>query len=50
MKMAPHTMLIGSLNYAMLCTRPNIYFAMDMVSKCQLNLGPLNLMGVKHIL
>ena len=50
MKTDPYTMLIGSLNYAMLCTRPNIYFAVDMVSKYQLNLGSLNLVGVKHIL
>ena len=43
-------MLIGSLNYAMLCTRPNIYFAMGMVIKYQLNLESLILVGVKHIL
>ena len=34
----------------MLYTRLNIYFAVDMVSKYQLNLRLLNLVGVKHIL
>ena len=50
MKKVPYTMLIGSLNYAMLYARPNIYFAVGMVSKYQLNLRSLNLVGVKHIL
>ena len=34
----------------MLYTRLNIYFAVSMVSKYQLNLRSLNLVGVKHIL
>ena len=34
----------------MLYTRLNIYFVVDMVSKYQLNLRSLNLVGVKHIL
>ena len=34
----------------MLYTRLNIYFAVGMVSKYQLNQRPLNLVGVKHIL
>ena len=34
----------------MLYTRLNIYFAMGMVSKYQLNLSSLNLVVVKHIL
>ena len=36
MKTVPYTMLIGSLNYAMLYTRPSIYFAVCMVRKYQL--------------
>ena len=48
-KTIPYTTLIGSL-YAMLYTRLNIYFAMGMISKYQLNLRSLNLVGVKHIL
>ena len=47
--MVRYTISIGSL-YAMLNTRLNIYFAMGMVSKYQLNLRSLNLVGVKHIL
>ena len=50
MKTVSYTMLMGSLNYTMLYTRPNIYFAVGMVNKYQLNLGSLNLVGVKHIL
>ena len=34
----------------MLYARLNIYFAVSMVSKYQLNLRSLNLVGVKHIL
>ena len=34
----------------MLYTRVNIYFVVGMVSKYQLNLRSLNLVGVKHIL
>ena len=47
--MVTYTISIGSL-YAMLYTKLNIYFAMGMVSKYQLNLRSLNLVGVKHIL
>ena len=47
--MVPYTISIGSL-YAMLYTRLNIYFAVGMISKYQLNLRSLNLVGVKHIL
>ena len=50
MRTVPYTMLIGSLNYAMLYTRPNIYFAMGMVCKYQLIPESLNLVVVKHIL
>ena len=34
----------------MLYTKLNIYFAVGMISKYQLNLRSLNLVGVKHIL
>ena len=47
--MVPYTILKGSL-YAMLYIMINIYFAVGMVSKYQLNLRSLNLVGVKHIL
>ena len=48
-KMVHYTKSIGSL-YAMLNTRLNIYFAVGIVSKYQLNQRSLNLVGVKHIL
>ena len=47
--MVPYTISIGSL-YAMLYTRLNIYFAVGMISKYQLNLRSLNIVRVKHIL
>ena len=47
--MGPFAISIGSL-YAMLYARLNIYFAVGMVRKYQLNLRSLNLVGVKHIL
>ena len=47
--MVPYTISIGSL-YAILYTRLNIYVAVGMESKYQLNLRSLNLVGVKHIL
>ena len=47
--MVPYIKPIGSL-YTMLNTRLNIYFAMGIVSKYQLNQRSLNLVGVKHIL
>ena len=47
--MVPYAISIGSL-YAILYARLTIYFAVAMVSKYQLNLRSLNLVGVKHIL
>ena len=47
--MVPNIISIGSL-YAILYTRLNIYFAVGMVSKYQLNQRSLNLVEVKHIL
>ena len=47
--MVPYTTLTGSL-YAMLYTMLNIYFAVGMVSKYQLNLRLPNLVGVNKIL
>ena len=48
-KMVPYTISIRSL-YAMLYTRLNIYFAVGIISKYQLNLRSLNLVGVKHMI
>ena len=47
--MVPYAISIGSL-YAILYARLTIYFAVDLVSKYQLNQRSLNLVAVKHIL
>ena len=47
--MVPYIKSIGSL-YAILNTRLNVYFAVGIVSKYQVNQRSLNLVGVKHIL
>ena len=41
---------VGSLMYAMLCTRPDICFAVGMVSKYQSEPGEEHWIAVKHIL
>ena len=40
---------VGSLMYAMLCTRPDICFAVGMVSHYQSNPGPVHWLAVKRI-
>ena len=40
---------MGSLKYAKLCIRPDIYFAISMVSRYQSNPGPEHWTTVKHI-
>ena len=41
--------VVGSLMYAMLCIRPDIYYAMGMVSRYQSDLGEEHWTAVKHI-
>ena len=41
---------VGSLMYAMLCTRPDIYYTVSIVSRYQSNPGPEHWTAVKHIL
>ncbi|KAA3473156.1 zf-CCHC domain-containing protein [Gossypium australe] len=41
---------VGSLMYVLLCTRPDIFFAVEMVSQYQANPGPKYWQVVKHIL
>ena len=41
---------IGSLMYAMLYTRPDIYYVVGVVSRFQSNPGPDHWIVVKHIL
>ncbi|KAH9769114.1 hypothetical protein KPL71_011873 [Citrus sinensis] len=50
MRRVPYTEAVGSLMYAMLCTRPDICFAVGMVSRYQSNPGPEHWTAVKHIM
>ena len=46
----PYASAVGSLMYAMLCTRPDICYAVGVVSRFQSNSGPDHWIAVKHIL
>ena len=50
MKAVLYALAIGSLMYAMLCTRPDIYFFVGIVSRYQSNLGREHWTAVKHII
>ncbi|KAH9670831.1 hypothetical protein KPL70_017127 [Citrus sinensis] len=50
MRQVPYAEAVGSLMYAMLCTRPDICFAVGMVSRYQSNPGPEHWTAVKHIM
>ena len=50
MRQVPYDSAVGSLMYAMLCTRPNICYSVGMVSRYQPNPGPKHWQAVKHIL
>ena len=50
MKAVPYASAVGSLMYAMLCTRSNISFVVGMVSRYQSNLGQEHWTAVKHII
>ncbi|XP_065626769.1 secreted RxLR effector protein 161-like [Quercus suber] len=50
MRQVPYASAVGSLMYAMLCTRPDIYYLVGMVSRYQSNPGPKHWQAVKHIL
>ena len=39
MEKVPYANVVGSLMYAMLCTRPDIFYAIGMVSRYQSNPG-----------
>ena len=39
MEKVPYASTMGSLIYAMLCTKPDISYAVGMVSRCQSNPG-----------
>ena len=46
----PYASAVGSLMYAMLCTRPDICFAIGMVRRYQSNPGPEHWTAAKKIL
>ena len=50
MKTVPYASAVGSLMYAMLCTNPDICFAVGMVSRYQSNPGREHWTAVKHII
>jgi len=50
MKDVPYASAVGSLRYAMLCTRPDICFAVGLVSRYQSNRGPTHWQAVKRIM
>ncbi|XP_065638232.1 secreted RxLR effector protein 161-like [Quercus suber] len=50
MRQVPYASAVGSLMYAMLCTRPDICYLVGMVSRYQSNPGPKHWQAVKHIL
>ena len=50
MSRVPYASAVGSLMYAMLCTRPDICYAVGIVSRFQSNLGFDYWVGIKHIL
>ena len=50
MRGIPYTSAVGSLMYAMLCTSPDICFAVGMVSRYQLEPSEEHWIAVKHTL
>ena len=50
MRRVPYASVVGSLIYAMLCTRPDICYAVGIVSRFQSNPGLDHWIAVKHIL
>ena len=49
MSRVPYVSAVGSLLYAMLCTRPDICYAVGIVSRFQSNPGFDHWVAVKHI-
>ncbi|KAM1216803.1 hypothetical protein ACFX2J_013044 [Malus domestica] len=50
MNMIPYASAIGSLMYAMICTRPDIAYAVSITSRYQSNPGPEHWVAVKTVL
>ena len=50
MKVVPYASAIGSIMYAMLCTRPDVAYAVSLTSRYQHNLGERHWITMKNIL
>ncbi|KAJ9535627.1 hypothetical protein OSB04_un001233 [Centaurea solstitialis] len=50
MKSVPYASAIGSIMYAMLCTRPDVAYSVSVTSRYQQNPGELHWVAVKNIL
>ena len=50
MNKIPYASAIGSIMYAMLCTRPDVSYALSATSRYQSNPGDANWVAVKNIL
>ena len=50
MRQVPYALAVGSLMYAILCSRPNICYLVGMVSQYQSNPGPKHWQAIKHII
>ncbi len=50
MSRIPYTSAIGSIMYAMLCTRPDVLYALSMTSRYQSDPGEQHWVAVKNIL
>nr|GFB61811.1 putative retrotransposon Ty1-copia subclass protein [Tanacetum cinerariifolium] len=50
MKKVPYASAVGSIMYVIRCTRPDVAFAQNLVSRYQQNPGKLHWVAVKHIL
>ncbi|GKF43597.1 hypothetical protein Tco_0130149, partial [Tanacetum coccineum] len=50
MKGIPYASVVGSIMYAVRCTRPDIAFSQNLTSRCQQNPGESHWTAVKNIL
>ena len=50
MKVIPYASAIGSIKYAMLCTKPFVYLAMSLAKRYEIDPGVDHLTAVKIIL
>jgi len=50
MEKVPYALMVGSLMYTMLCTKPNIAYTVSVTSRYQSNPGEKHWMAMKHIM